>query len=248
MSVIRCPKCKLINNEDIRRCRKCGAPLPSKNDPNAYRPGSLNFDRAARHWAVPFVVVVAVLCIYGFYRYSQGAPKVVIQPTAEAAGTSKSIVKSVPENGDLDVVKKLHQDFVARLDQNMADRGGEGFKKNQTLASETMALLNQQQNNLNDPVAQTRLGELQRLMEKYNAQLIQYNSETLHLAEVRNQVDTEIANLQKNSSLTPEERISRKHDLNGKYFDEAQACSINSKDLDETLNSIRNLPAPGAGK
>ena len=253
MSAIRCPQCKLVNNnEDDRRCRRCGTPLLLKNEDKALESAPLKVDRSVRHWAVPVIVIVCLLGIYGFYKHLQGAPN----PAAEVSDPGKTVIQHASESRDESrgkspaggTVRKLHQDFVARLDQNMADRNGEGFKKSQALTSETMTLLNQQQNNPNDPAAQAYLGELSRLVEKFNAQLIQYNSETRHLSDVRQQIDREIDNVQQDSSLTPEQKISRKRDLNRKYFDEAEACSVNSKDLDETMNSLRNLSASAAGK
>jgi hypothetical protein len=114
MTAIRCPQCKLINNEDVRRCRRCGTSLSLKNTGKGFESKPLNFDRSVRHCAIPAIVIITILCIYGFYRHTQGAPK----RTAEISATNESSMKSAPENRDIETVKKPNRDFIARLDRN----------------------------------------------------------------------------------------------------------------------------------
>ncbi len=242
MGVIRCPKCKLINMENVRRCRRCGTPLSSVKSGDALDSKSLNFNRAARYWAIPVIVIVSLLCIYGYYRHS----KSVSISEAGLAETNKVIVKSAPANRELEEVKKLNQNFLAKLDQNMSDSQGEGFKKNQTLAYDTMMALQEEQNKLTDAAALKHLGEFYRLVSKYYDQLVRFNSETAHLAEVRQRTISEIEHVQQDPSMPSENKDSREADLGLKVINKFQERNIIANDINETLKSLRNLSASGA--
>jgi hypothetical protein len=247
MNTIRCPKCKLINSESIPRCRRCGASLSSDKNGDVSDSRSLNSNRAVRHWVVPVIVIVALLCIYGYYRYSQSIP---ISGTALAetnnSATNQVIAKSASANRELEEVKKLNRDFLGRLDQNMSDRQGEGFKKNQTLAYDMMMTLLAEQNKLTDAAALKHCGEFSRLVNTYYDQLVRFNSDKAHLLDANQKVSSEIEQIQQDPSLSDEEKFSRKRDLKGKNFDDALKYSGSANEIEETVKSLRNLLASGA--
>lgn len=238
MSVIRCPKCRLVNREKIRRCRRCGTVLPGAAEIKAAEVRALSMHRAIRRWVVPVLGVITILCLYGFYRHRTGS----YGPGDAVAATTKTMETIVRENRDLEFVRNLHSDFIAKLDQNMADREGRGYTLNQPLASETMKLLDQNRDKIKDPLAQKCLDEFYSLVEKYNAQLIQYNSDIINRGELKKQTNDEIERIQQDASMTPEERAAKTRDLNGKFFDTIQKEeTVNNIDIVETAKSLRNL-------
>ena len=247
MNTIRCPKCKLINSESVHRCRRCGTSLSSDRNGDVSDSKSLNSSRAARHWAIPVIVTVALLCIYVYFRSSQSIP---ISGTALAetnnSATNQVTAKTTPANRELEEVKKLNQDFLGRLDQNMSDRQGEGFKKNQTLAYDMMMTLQEEQNKLTDAAALKHWGEFSRLVNTYYDQLVRFNSDKAHLADANQRVSSEIEQIQQDPSLSDDEKFSRKRDLKGKNFDDALKYSGSANDIEETVKSLRNLLASGA--
>jgi hypothetical protein len=231
----------LINMENVRRCRKCGAPLSPNTEGPPSDTRTPGFNRASRYLAIPLIAIVSVLCIYGFYRHSKG----VSIPGAEVAGKNKAIAVSVPANDELEGVKKLNREFMDRIDQNAADPKGEGLTKNQTLAADTMAALKEQQNKLTDSAAQKYLDDFCSLVEKYHSQVVRLNSETARLAEVRQRITSEIEQVRQDPSLSPEDKISRQADIRSELDDESQGAGIIANDMDETLKSLRNLSVAG---
>src|SRR5271157_1021621 len=128
MNTIRCPQCRLINMEDVRRCRRCGTSLSSATQQKSLASYFRTSNRAARYWVILLIAIVSVAFIYGFYSH-------LIEfstPRSGFSATDKEAKRSAPANRELEEVKKLHREFLARLDQNMADRKGRGFGKNQT--------------------------------------------------------------------------------------------------------------------
>ena len=247
MNTIRCPKCKLINTENVHRCRRCGTSLSSDKNADVSDSKSMNSSRAARYWAVPVIVTVALLCIYVYFRSSQSIP---ISGTALAetnnSATSQVTAKTTSANRELEEVKKLNRDFLGRLDQNMSDRQGEGFKKNQTLAYDMMMTLQEEQSKLTDAAALKHCGEFSRLVNTYYDQLVRFNSDKAHLADANQRVSSEIEQIQQDPSLSDEEKFSRKRDLKGKNFDDALKYSGSANGIEETVKSLRNLLASGA--
>jgi hypothetical protein len=242
MSVIRCPKCKLINMENVRRCRRCSTALSLDKNGDVVGSKSLNFNQTARHLAIPVIVIVSLLCIYGYYGHSKDASS----SGAGLAETNKVIVKSAPANRELEEVKKLNQDFLAKLDQNMSDRQGEGFHKNQTLAYDTTMMLQEKQSKLTDAAALKHFGEFYRLVSKYYDQLVRFNSETAHLAEVRQRTISEIEHVHQDPSIPSEYKDSREADLGLNVINKFQERNVIANDINETVKSLRNLLAPGA--
>ncbi len=240
MDSIRCPKCRLINKENSRRCRRCGAALSPGNAGKVQITKPQNVGRINLSIAVPAFGILCLLGIYESNKYSNGP----LDSKPATVSVSKTEAGGAPVIRDLQLMEKLHQEFMAQLFRNMADRNGEGFKKNQVLASEEIKLLNQKQYGLTDPAAQSFFHDFYRLVEKFNAQLIEYNSETIHLADIRQQINSEIQKVQDDPSLTPEEKLSIKRDLNGRFFDESQATTVKSSDIDETVNALRGLRVP----
>jgi len=243
MGVIRCPKCKLINTENIRRCRRCDTPLSSDNAgvvPDPRKSAKLN--REARRWALPILVIVSLLCSYGYYRHSKG----VSSSGSALAEANKVIVKSPPANQELEGVKKLSRDFTAQLDRNAADSKGDGISKNQTVAYNTLMSVKDQQNKLIDPAAQKYLNEFYRLVETYYDQVVRFNSETARLAEVRKRITGEIEHVKQDSSLTSEDKISREADLRLEIIKGLEERNVIANNMDETVKSLRNLSASGS--
>jgi|WetSurMetagenome_2_1015567.scaffolds.fasta_scaffold134036_2 hypothetical protein len=227
---------------NARSCRRCGAPLSSDKNGGVSDSKSLNANRTTRHLAIPVIVIVSLLCIYGYYRHSQSVSSSGPGP-AEA---NKVIATSAPANRELEEVKRLNQDFLGRIDQNMADRQGEGFKKNQTLAYDTMMTLQEEQNKLTDAAALKHLGEFSRLVNTYYDQLVRFNSDKAHLADANQRISSEIEQIQQDPSLSDDDKFSRKRDLKRKNFDDAQKYSGSSNDIEGTVKSLRNLLASGA--
>jgi hypothetical protein len=235
MSTIKCPNCKLIHSDDVRRCRRCGVLLSSKTGRNVSSKSSIT-GRVVYRLAIPFAILLAAF-IYGSHQHLQSTSDSGSKPAA----TIKGIEKSVPVNRELEEVKQLNRDFMARLDQNATNHTGDGFNKNQILAYDTMMRLKERQNKINDPKAQDYLNEFCGLVEKYYDLLVRYNSESAHLAEVRQRIKIERDLVLKDSSISRELRSSKLTDLWNQNVEEIKSTTVSASDLDETVKSLRSL-------
>jgi hypothetical protein len=230
MSTIRCPKCKLINKDTAGHCRRCETPL-------ALGLSSPQSNRAICRFAIPVIVTVLALGLYVFYRHSPDA-------SASAPGraeTSSAIVEDVSSNQDLEKVKKLSRDFIAGLDQNMANRKGDGLKTNQTLALNTMRQLKEQQDILTNPAALKYLNEYCRLVETYYDQVVRYNTEIAHFEEVRQRSSSNRQRILQDSSLSVEEKSAKQLELWEENAGEEKATGVLSNKIEETVKSLRNM-------
>jgi hypothetical protein len=243
MTAIRCPECRLINIENVRRCRRCGTPLSPDAEGEIPASVSVKCSRAARHLAVPVIAIVSLLWIYACYKHSKDVPS----PGAGLAGTNTAIAESAPTNEQLEGVKRLSRDFMARLDQNAADPKGDGLRKNEALAFDTMEELKEQQNRTTDPAARDYLDDLYRLVEKYHDQVVRLNSEIARLAEVRQRITNEIEQVRQDPSLSPEDKISRQAEIRSELDSESRGTDSAANDIDVTVKSLRNLSAAGIG-
>jgi len=243
MNTIRCPQCRLINMEDVRRCRRCGTALSSATQQKSLGSYFRTSNRAARYWVIPLIAIVSVACIYGFYSHSTE----VSTPRSGFAATDKEAKRNAPATREPEEVKKLHREFVARLDQNMADRKGKGFGKNQTLAFETLTLLREQQKKTANPSTQKYLNEFCSLVEKYYDQLVRYNSESAHLQEVGQRGRQVRFRVLGDPTLSPDEEASRQVDLRNENVSEARSATVSTTDIDETVKALRDLSSYGAG-
>jgi hypothetical protein len=237
MNATRCPKCKLINGDGTGICRRCGNSLSPHTAANASDSRRPNFTQAARRLAIPLIAIISVLCIFGFTRYS----KIDVASRTKPARDANATAKNESANREFEEVRNLNRDFIARLDTNLADRNGDGFIKNQALAGNTLALLKNQQDKITDSTAQKYLDEFTRLVEKYSSQLVQYNSDTAHLADVSQRIKDEKDEIQQDESLPPEEKLAKQRNLKGKFYEETQNCSVTSSDLNETAKYLHDL-------
>lgn len=242
MQTIRCPKCRLINNQDAPRCRRCGTLLSSVTQEGGTGSRSSNSNRAARKWIIPAIAVTLLLGVFGYYRYSKIAPNY----TGVSAEINRPTVKKHPADQKLEELKALSRDFLSSLDQNMSDRSGEGYQKNQPLAFDTMMALQVEKSKPMDVAAQKYLDEFYRLVNQYYDQLVRFNSEKADLAKASQKTFSEIEQIQQDTSLSDEEKYSRKRDLKREYFDKSQEYSVSSMDIDETVKSLRDLLTSGA--
>jgi hypothetical protein len=224
----------LINQENARLCRRCKTRLSAKAIRESKTRG---FNRATSFWAILVIAIVLVPCLYGFYKYWKGDSDAKIA----LAATQKGIEKSVPVNWELEEVKRLHKDFISRLDQNMSDRAGKGFDQNQTLAFHAMTQLKEGQNKYTDPAAQEYFYRFFRLVEKYYDQLVRYNSDSAHTAEARERIRTERDLILNDPSLSPESRSSKLAELWDQKTSESKSASISIGEINETVQSLRNL-------
>jgi hypothetical protein len=249
MSTIRCPKCKLINNENVHSCRRCGARLSAGSGRNGGGSKPARASRAVRYWAILFIAAVAVLCLYGFHRQSKGASSPKAETTVENTGNlaTGAVPASVPANRELELVKNLNRDFLAQLDRNVADRNGVGLDKNQALALNMMSSLREQRNRKADPAAQKYLDQFSSLVEKYYDQVVRFNQESNRLTKTRYRITSDIAQVQGDASLSAENKDSRQADLLNKLDVESKERSVLARDMSGTLKSLRSLAASGAG-
>jgi hypothetical protein len=250
MSAQRCPKCNLVNMEDARRCRRCSTPLSPGNGKDIADSKSSSSGPKARRLVIPAVAVAALLCLWGFYKHANGGSKL----PAEATVQSKTMVTqalanetSVPVNPKLDAVQKLDQDFIAQLDKNMNDRDGDGLKKDQALAYDTMMRLKEHEAEVMDPRTEKFRDEFSRLVEKYYNQLVQYNSETDHDAELNQKLRSQIGAIRQETSLSQAEEFIKERDVRRTYYDETQRSGVKYEDLNETVKSLHALSASNAG-
>jgi hypothetical protein len=237
MSAMRCPKCELINGSNARLCRRCGTSLSSTTGVNASDSRVPNLKQAARRLVIPAIAIISALCIYGLCRYAQSDVNYGTGP----ARAKKAIQKSLQANSEFEEVRKLNQDFIAQLDKNLADRNGKGLAENQPLAFDTLMSLKQRKDKISDPIAQKYLDELCRLVDKYYDQVVRYNSESAHLAEVDRRIRSEMENIRQDSSLLREDMLAKQRTLRGKLYEETQECSVTSFDLNETVKYLRDL-------
>jgi hypothetical protein len=236
MSAIRCPNCKLIHAENVRRCRRCGTLLSSKTVRKASSKSSVA-KRAFYSVAISAIAILLTAFIYGSHRHLPSASDSESKPAA----IIKGIDKIVPINRELEEVIRQNRDFMARLDQNATNHSGDGLNKNQILAFDTMMRLKEQQNQITDPEAQDYLNEFYRLVEKYYDELVRYNSESAHLAEVRQRIQVERNLVLKDSSLSPELKSSKLTDLWNQNVEESKSTTVSAADLDETVKFLRRL-------
>jgi hypothetical protein len=230
MSTIRCPKCKLINKATAGHCRRCSTPLALNS--NSPRP-----NRAVWRVSIPVIGIVLALSLYAFYRHSPEAAARLPGLTE----TSKPVVGKVSANQDIEIVKKLSRDFIAGLDQNMANHNSDGLKANQTLAFSTMRQLKEQQNILADPAALEYLNEFSRLVETYYDHTVRYNSEIVRFEEVRQRSSSRRQRILQDSSLSPEEKSAKQLELWEENASEEKATGALSNKVDETVKSLRNM-------
>ncbi len=229
--------------KDVRRCRRCGTSLSSATQQKSLASFFRVSNWAARYWVIALIAIVSAACIYGYYSHSTE----VSTRRSGLAATAKAPEKSAPANRELEEVKKLNREFVARLDQNMADPKGKGFSKNQTLAFKTMTLLREQQKKTANPSAQKYLNAFCSLVEKYYNQLVRYNSESAHLLEVRQRVSQVRYRVLGDPKLSPDEEASRRVELRNGNVSEALLTSVSVTDIDETVKALRDLSSYGTG-
>lgn len=230
MRTTRCPKCKLINSDTAGFCRRCNTRLaPNANSPQP--------NQAVWRIAIPVIVIILALGLYAFYKHSPNAST----PMPGLTESNKVIVKVASTNQDLEKVKKLSRDFIAGLDQNMANHNVDGLKTNQTLAFNTMGQLKEQQDVLTDPAALKYLNEYCRLVETYYDQVVRYNSEIARFEAVREQSRTNRQRILKDSSLSTEEKSAKQLELWEENAGEEKATGTLSNKIDETVKSLRNM-------
>ena len=244
MTAIRCPKCKLINKEEARRCRRCSTPLSLKTEEMDHK--SRISGRAVGYMVVT-VIALSALCIYGFYGNSKSAASSVVGVSGTTPGINNKAVATsgtpviTPVNKELEEVKVLHRDFIAKFDQNAADRKGEGLKKNQALAYDTLIMLRGKQTEIFEASAQKYLDDFSKLVQQYYNQAVKYNSESVSLVEVNNRARSEVEQIRKDPSLTQEEKTIRISHIVKDDDSEFQRAGVNARDIDETVKSIRDL-------
>jgi hypothetical protein len=234
MSFNKCPICHLVNEAGAQCCRRCGALLDREGTVSEK---STNFKSSFRAIAVPAIIILVILCIYSSWK-----PSIIASnPQISIAAKNETQIKGSPTGAQPDEVKTLRQDFLAQLDRNMNDRNGEGSKKNQILASDTIKLLQSKRNVLVDASAQQPLNELDHLVNKYYDQLVKYNMESSYIIETSLDIQKQLDDMQKDSSLSDKERLSRKNELKFEIFNTSIGRTVSSNDIDETVKSIRNL-------
>jgi hypothetical protein len=241
MSINKCPTCQLVNGAGVQCCRRCGALIAPKETIAEKSP---NLRQSFRNIAVPAIIVLSILCIYAILKPS----KIASIPQTSVVTKNEPQINDSPTAAKPDEVKKLRRDFLLQLDLNMNDRNGEGSKKNQILASDTIKLLKQKRNELVEPTGQQSLDELNLLITKYYDQLVKYNIETAHIIETSLGIQKQLEDIQKDSSLSDKDRISRKHELKFELFNQSIARTVSSNDIEETVASIRNLQSSSAAQ
>jgi hypothetical protein len=248
MASIRCPKCKLINTEETRRCRRCNALLSPGTKERAHKS---QISGRTVCYLVVVVIAVSALCIYGFYGNSNNTTNKTSSQAAGVSGTNgvaaaNGTVVTTPASKDFEEVKELHRDFVAKFDQNAADRKGEGRKKNQELAYETLTQLRGKQSKVYEASAQKYLDDFYRLVQQYYDQAVRFNSDSAYLLEVNNRARSEVERVRKDPSLTQEEKTLRiSHIVKDDDSEQARA-SVSAKDIGETIKALRNLSGSDA--
>jgi hypothetical protein len=210
--------------------------LSSKTRRNVFSSNSSSSKRTVHRLVISAIAILLAAFIYGFHRHFSASDS-----GSGTTATIKGIEKSIPVNRELEEVKQLKRDFMARLDQNATNHTGDGLNQNQILALNTMMLLKEQQNKITDPEAQDSLNKFFRLVEKYYDELIRYNSETAHLAEVRQRIRAERDLVLKDSSLSRELKSSKLTDLWNQNVEENKSTTVSAGDLDETVKSLRIL-------
>jgi hypothetical protein len=243
MTATRCPKCKLINAEETRRCRRCNTLLSPGTKEKAH---TSQISGRTVCYLVVVVMTVSALCIYGFYGHSDNTSNKASNPAAGVSGANgvtaaSGTVATTPVSKEFDEVKELHRDFVAKFDQNAADRKGEGRKKNQELAYETLSQLRDKQSKTYEASAQKYLDDFYRLVKQYYDQAIQYNSDSVYLEEVNNRARSEVERVRKDPSLSQEEKALRISHIVKDDDSEQQRASVSAQDMAETIKSLRDL-------
>jgi hypothetical protein len=239
--------------KDARRCRRCNTPFSPGHGKKISESKSSSFGQTATRRAIPIVAVVALLCAWGFYKHSNGGSNLPAEAEAAAGSPSIATHASPRENAgtvnpNLDPIQKLNQDFMAQLDKNMNDREGNGLKKDQTLVYDTMMRLKEHENEVADPKTQKYHDEFSRLVEKYYNQLVQYNSETDHVAELNQKLRGQIGAIRQDASLSPSDEFIKERDVRRSFYDESQRNSIKYADLEDTVKSLRELLDSNAGQ
>ncbi len=150
--------------------------------------------------------------------------------------------KNTPSNGEFEAIRGIYRDFIARLDQNAADRNKDQcLGKNQTLAYDTLELLKEKKSKITDHAAEKFLDEFSSLIEKYYSQLVRFNSETTQLAQANQGITNQIQRVREDSSLSAEEKVTKHADLVIQMPRESQERTITAKSVSETEESLRKL-------
>ena len=236
MASIKCPKCKLVNKENTKSCRRCGTSLAVAKGRTVPKTGSHN--RFAGRYVIPVVVIGCLLCVYGFYRHSQNPSR----PESGLTRANKTAVENRNTNSpELEGVKKLNRDFLDRLDKNSADRRIDGLSQNQTLALDTMMVLREQQNKLTEPSAIEYLDKFYELVEGYHGQVVRFNSETARLTQANQEITNEIKRVREDTNLSAEDKTSRQAEPITRLPSESQDRSVSAQQINDTVEALRKL-------
>jgi hypothetical protein len=236
---IKCPECRLINWNHASRCRRCGNPLSQGTGEQSLISRFWDRKRSVFCWAIPVIAMVLVPCLSGLHK-DRGEVSV---PGTAIPAPKQRIEKSIAVNRELEEMKQLQRDFITRLDQNMDDHTGAGLNENQTLAFNMMRQLKERENKYTDPAALEYLKKFYGQVRKYYDQLVQYNSDSAHLAEFRQRIQRERNLVLKDTTLSPEDRRSKLTELWDQNAAESQLTSVSTRDIEETVRSLRDLSA-----
>ena len=234
MSAIKCRECRLVNKVEARVCRRCGAPL----HPEAKVAGSKSssFGKLGRLAAIPVIIAIVVLSIYALNRDTKAVGS--SESASRGSGISIEGNSSAPTFQN---AKEFSRSFVDQMDQNLYNRDGKGFEKNQILAAETLKLVRERGDGSPNSEEQTHLDEFTRLLERYSDQLAKYNTDNAYLAAAYERTNTDIERIEADPDLSPEQKTTREKALRLNYHDETERIRIAPEDIRTTEQALRAL-------
>lgn len=233
MSAIKCRECRLVNKAEARVCRRCGAPLYP--DPKAAGSQSSSFGKLGRMVAIPAIIVIVILSIYTLNRNPKEGTK-----SESASRGNDTFIEGNSETPTKNA-KELSRSFVDQMDQNLHNRDGKGFEKNQILTAETLNLLREQVSGSSNPEEQGHWDEFTRLLEQYHDQLTKYNTDNAYLASAYDRMNADIERIQADPDLSPEQKTIREKSLRLNYHDETERIRISPADISATEQALRVL-------
>jgi hypothetical protein len=239
MTATRCPKCQLVNMENAKRCRRCRTSLKTKVKPDASEQKLPWFKTPSVFLPLTAALLVFLgLSAYYIFRDS---------PADANLSSAVTITKAKPaDSGDpgLRELRALYQDFIVRLDQNLANTRVNAIAANQSLVLEVQTKIGELQRKNGEAAVQRYGDEFALLLKQYADLCLRHDSESARLAEEKGKIDSEIAQVRQDTSLTEEARVARMVDLRRKLAVENGQSSIGAQDFDRVIESLRNFKMP----